>query len=156
MRSGTEVERNDFKTVVEQFVERIEIVSQEIEDSVKSQQQQAAENLEAARLKNSLIFEIDDKPIHGVDIPVASSFTQSTSQSIAIIPQLPKRKREKEALSDQPLANAFLLSNSFKEASTILVEAYRGSQRVAELGGSGQLPQQDLLKKKMNKLEENV
>lgn len=154
MGSGTEVERDDFKTAVEQFAERMQIVAQEIEDSVKSRQQRAAENLEAARLENSLIFEIDE-PIPGVDTPVASSSTQSTSRSIALTPRPTKRKREKEPTSDQPSADAFLLSNGFKEASTILADAYRASQTVAEPRRSG-IPQQEILEQRMDKLEANV
>lgn len=47
--SGTEVEKDDFKTAVEQFATRMKTVAQEINDSVKSRQQRATENLEAAR-----------------------------------------------------------------------------------------------------------
>lgn len=74
--SGTEVEKDDFKTAVEQFATRMKMVAQEINDSVKSRQQRAAKNLEAARLESSLVFEIDDEPIPGVDTPVSNS-TQS-------------------------------------------------------------------------------
>lgn len=36
MGSGTEVERDDFKTAVEQFAERMDTVAREIDDAVKS------------------------------------------------------------------------------------------------------------------------
>ena len=56
MGSGTEVERDDFKTAVETFFSRMQTVAQEIDDPLKNRQQQATKNLEAARLETSLIF----------------------------------------------------------------------------------------------------
>lgn len=38
MGLGTEVQRNDFKVVVEQFAQHMETVAQDIEDLVKSWQ----------------------------------------------------------------------------------------------------------------------
>lgn len=84
MGSGTEVERFDFKAAIEQFAKRIEEVAREIVDAVKSRQQRAAENLEAARLENSLVFQVDDEPIPRVDTPVANPNSSSRSSSIAL------------------------------------------------------------------------
>lgn len=58
MRFGTEVKKNNFKTVVETFDTCMETVAQNIDDILKSCQQRIVENWEAARLKNSLIFQL--------------------------------------------------------------------------------------------------
>lgn len=60
IRLGTEIEKNDFKASVQQFAEYMETITQDIDDSVKSCQQKAAENLKAVRLENALIFQIND------------------------------------------------------------------------------------------------
>ncbi len=127
--SGTEVERDDFKAAVEQFAERMDTVAREIDDAVKLYQQRAAENLEAARLENSLVFQIDDEPFPGVDTP--ANFNYSQSSSIALALRVSKRKREPESNS-QPSADIVLLTSGFKEARTILADAYRASHAPAE------------------------
>lgn len=48
MRSGTEVEWDDFKTAIEQFAKRMKEVAREIDNVVKLRQQQATKNLKAA------------------------------------------------------------------------------------------------------------
>lgn len=101
-----------------------------------------------------MVFEIDDEPIPGVDTPVSNS-TQSTSRSIALTPRPSKRKREKEPSSDQPSADIVLLADSFKEATTILADAYRASHTLAEPRGS-EFPRQETIEKRMDKLEANV
>ena len=89
MESGTEFEQDDFKAVVEQFTKQMEEVARDIDNVVKLHQQWAAENLKAARLENSLVFQVDDKPIPGVDTSaINSSFWLS---SIALAPQASKR-----------------------------------------------------------------
>lgn len=121
MGSGTEVERNDFKTAVETFAERIRIVAQEIEDSVQSRKAKAAESLAAARLENSLVFQLDDEPITGVDTP-----SGSTTSSIALGSRSQKRKRD---ITDsiEPSADAVLMNNGFKEAAVALADAYHSN-----------------------------
>lgn len=83
MGSGTEVERHDFKTAVEQFADRMNTVAQEINDAFKYRQLKAAENLAAARLENSLVFQIDDEPIAGVDLPQNSKGFKEATASLA-------------------------------------------------------------------------
>lgn len=113
MRSGIEVEKNNFKLVVEQFAHHIETVTQDIENSVKTRQQKAIENLKEAKLENALIFEIDDKPIFEVDIPNRSSTSES---SIILNPRQKKRKWNNENTSKTQLEasqSAVLIANSF-------------------------------------------
>lgn len=136
MGSGTEVERNDFKTAVETFAEQMKIVASDIDDSVKTRQQKIAENLEAARLENSLIFEIDDEPIPGIDAPertsTATSRAVTPGSSIALAPRSRKRKQaEMDAANTEPSADAVLFTNSFREATASLAGAFRdiASQR---------------------------
>ena len=47
----------------------METVAQEIDDALKNCRRRAAESLEAARLENPLIFQLDDESIPGVDTP---------------------------------------------------------------------------------------
>lgn len=119
MGSGTEVERNDFKTAVEQFAERMRTVALEIEVSVRSRKIKAAESLAAARLESSLVFQLDDEPIPGVDTP-----SGSTPSSIALAPRSNKRKRD---TVDQtgPSPDAVLMNTGIKEAAEALAGAYR-------------------------------
>lgn len=134
MGSGTEVERNDFKAAVEQFAQHMDTVAQDIEDSVKSRQQKAAENLEAARLENALIFEIDDEPISGVDTPNTNR-SSTPGSSIALNPRQRKRKREhntnEQRHETQPAEasqNAVLIANSFRDSTAVLADALRYRQ----------------------------
>lgn len=129
MGSGTEVERNDFKAAVEQFAHHMETVAQDIEDSVKTRQQKAAENLETARLENALIFEIDDELIPGVDTPNRSS---TPGSSIALNPWQKKRKRNNENTSETQLEasqNAVLIANSFRDSTAVLADTFHYKQK---------------------------
>lgn len=67
MEFKTEVERNDFKIAIKIFAACIETVAQDINDALKTCQQQAVENLEATILENSLIFPLDNEPIPDID-----------------------------------------------------------------------------------------
>lgn len=51
MGSGMEVERNDFKAVVEKFAHHMETVIQDTEDSVKTRQQKQLKILRRQGLK---------------------------------------------------------------------------------------------------------
>ena len=53
MRSGTEIEKNDFKVVMGQFTQLMQTVDQGIEDLVKTRQQKVAESLKVAKLENA-------------------------------------------------------------------------------------------------------
>ena len=150
MGSGTEVKRDDFKTAVEQFAKRMVEVAREIDDAVKSRQQRAAENFEAARLKNSLVFQVDDELIPGVDTPAANS-NSSRSSSIALAPRASKRKREAEPM-DQPSTDTMLFSTGFKEATTILANAYCASQSQTVES----IASIEALEKKLDQMEANV
>ena len=126
MGSGTEVERNDFKTTVETFAARMETVAQDIHDALKTRQQRAAENLEAARLENTLIFQLSYKPIPDVDTPPTG--TQSSRElSIALSHRPNKRKRE---ASDLPSSDAVLLANSYRDSTAVLAEVLHARHEI--------------------------
>lgn len=97
------------------------IVAQEIEDSVQSQKTKAAESLAAACLENSLVFQLDDEPIPGVDTPSGSN-----TSSIALGSRSQKRKRDNTDFTE-PSADAVLMNNGFKEAAVALADAYRSN-----------------------------
>lgn len=67
MGSGTQMEQDDFKAIVEKFCEHIEIVKNKLSLAVKDKQAQAAKLFEAARLQKAMVFEFDDEPIPGID-----------------------------------------------------------------------------------------
>lgn len=118
MRSDTEVERNDFKTAVETFAKQMKIVTQEIEDSVQSQKAKAAKSLAATCLGNSLVFQLDDEPIPGVD--TLSGFTTS---SIALESRSQKQKRD---ITDsiKPSTDIVLMNSGSKEIAVAFTNTY--------------------------------
>ena len=70
-------------------------------------------------------------------------------------PQPSKRKRKKEPSSNQFSADIVLLADSFKEATTILADAYCASHTLAKPRKS-EFPRQKTIKKRMDKLEANI
>lgn len=130
MGSGTEVERNDFKTAVETFAERMRNVAQEIEDSVQARKAKAAESLAAARLENSLVFQLDDEPIPGVD----TSSGSTTSASIALAPSRSQQKRKRDGDPSEPSADAVLMNSGLFEAAVALADAYRSNASTQNTG----------------------
>ena len=88
-----------------------------INNQVKSRQAKAAENLAAARLENSFVFQIDDEPIPGVDIP------SSGSSSIALMPRPNKRRRDADQSCSEPTTDVISLTKGFEKAATILANA---------------------------------
>ena len=127
MGSSTEVEQDDFKTAVEQFAKQMKEVVREIDDVVKLHQQQAAKNLEAAQIENSLVFQIDNEPISGVDTLAANLNSFSQSSSIALASQASKQKRETKP-TNYPSVDIMLLTTGYKKAITILANAYCACQ----------------------------
>ena len=113
-------------------------VAQEIDDALKICQQRAAESLDATRLENSLIFQLDDKPIPGVH----------THPSIALGHRPNKQKRE-AASNEEPSGDVVLLSNSFRDSTAVLAEALRARHEAPTPG-----PANDLLSQQITTLEE--
>ena len=130
MESGTEVEKDDFKSAVEQFTNRWQTVANEIEDMVITRQERAAKNLEAARLENNLIFQVDDEPIPGLDTPTNS--TRSGTPSIALNGRGKCKRSEMESTNlnndAQPSKDAVLLATSFRESTAALAAALRDNR----------------------------
>lgn len=85
----------------------MEEVTRDINNIVKLRQQQAAENLEVARLENFLVFQVDDELIPRIDTPAANLFSQSLS--IALARRASKQKREAEPI-DQPSIDIMLFT----------------------------------------------
>lgn len=124
MRSGTEIEKNDFKVVMGQFTQLMQTVDQGIEDLVKTRQQKVAESLKVAKLENAWILKIDDKLILGVDIPNCSSMP---GFSIALNPWQKKRKQNNDNTSKiQPetTQNAVFITNSFWDITVGLANTF--------------------------------
>lgn len=135
MGSGTEVERNDFKTAVETFAEQMKNVAQEIKDSVQARKAKAAESLAVACLENFLVFQLDDEPIPGVDNPFGSTI----SASIALAPSRSQQKRKRDGDPSEPSTDAILMNSGLKEAAVALADAYRSNastQSAGELASS--------------------
>lgn len=89
------------------------------DDAVKPRQQCAAENLEAARLENSLVFQFDDEPIPGVDSSACAAGTRSGSGTpfIALGSRGSNKRRRVEVESSETTSqapgDAVLLASSF-------------------------------------------
>lgn len=146
MRSGTEIERNDFKIVIETFTEQMKIVAQEIEDSVHFQKTKATESLAAICLENSLDFQLDDKLIPGGYTP--SSFTSS---SIALISQSQKQKPDLDFT--KPSTNVVLINSSFKEVVIALANVYCSNVSTQNTKLASLVTQ---IKKKMNLIKNSL
>lgn len=101
---------------------------------VKSWQQKATENLETTRLENALIFEIDDEPIPGVDIP--NTNRSSTPGSTIALNRLPKKQKHEHNTNEQRhetqpaevSQNAVFIVNSFRDSTVVLADALRYRQ----------------------------
>ena len=128
MGSGTQVDQDDFKAVVEQFAGQIKTVEEEIANQVKTQQAKAVELFESARLESSMVFGIDDEPIPGVDAPSSSNNAARSCRSIALNPlaRVAANKRKREASSlEEPSNDTMLLADSIRDSTTMLASRLR-------------------------------
>lgn len=118
--------------------------------------------MEAARLENSLIFQIDDKPIPGFDAPdnrtsAGISRAVTPGSSIALASRSKKRKREPEVYVG-PSADAVLLINGIREATASLAGAFRdmaASQR-SQLTNSTDAGILQPLEQRMDQMEASI
>lgn len=92
-------------------------------------------NLEAARLENSLVFQLDDKPIYGVESSASAAGTKSgfETHSIALGSRGGNKRRHVEVESSETISQAsgdtVLLASSFQESTAVLAEALRTSRQ---------------------------
>lgn len=143
----------------------MKIVTFDIDDSVKTRQQKIAENLEAAKLKNSLIFDINDKPIFGVDASESIASTGisravTPGSSIVLAPWLRKCKQaEIDATNLEPSVDVVLFTNSFRKATASLAWAFQDlalqkSQPSMAIVSNARAFQ--LLERKMDQIEASI
>lgn len=136
MGSGTKVEQNDFKVAVEQFTKRYQEVAAKLDNTDQTRQEQAAENLDAAHLETSLIFDLDNEPISGLDTSAITSANPSTNNtrfgipSIVLDSQIAKHRRT-EANSAENTSGDALLAASLRESIAILADALQTSRSVS-------------------------
>lgn len=134
MRSGTEVERNDFKIAVKQFANRSQAVADGTNDSTKTPQQHAAENLEVAGVERSLGFDVDVEPTSAANASsnLATGSTGSATPLVAPGVQANKRRRvgpEARTAGGDASKDAIFLAGSFRESITVLAEALRAPRQ---------------------------
>lgn len=98
------------------------------------------------------MFQLDDEPIPGINTP-ANPNSSSRSSPIALAPRASKRKPEAEPI-DQPSADIMLLTSGFKEATTILADAYCASQTLEM--STVPAAATEALERRMDQLEVNV
>ena len=123
MGSDTKVERNDFKTTVETFMEQMKIMAEEIEDAIQSQKSKIVKSRETACLENFLVFQLNDEPIPDVDTP-----SSSTTSSITLESQSQKRKYDaNSSTSTEPFADIVFINNRLKDVIVALTDAYNHS-----------------------------
>ena len=138
MGSATKAERDAFKTAVEQFTDRWELVLMENDNPVETRRQNVAENLEGARLQNSLTFQLDDDgPIPILDASrsaasIRTNWSGTPTSSIALASRLNnKRKRysnQSASSCAEPSADALLLANACRDGMAVLANALLASQ----------------------------
>lgn len=138
MGSATKAERDAFKTAVEQFTDRWELVLMENDNPVETRRQNIAEYLEVARLQNSLTFQLDDDgPIPSLDAPrsappIRTNWSGTPTSSIALASRLNnKRKRysnQSASSCAEPSADALLLANACRDGMAVLANALLASQ----------------------------
>lgn len=136
MGSGTEVEQNDFKAAVEQFSKRYQEVAAELDNADQIRQERAAENLEAANLEASLVFDLDDEPIPGVDTSATTSANLSTNNTRSGTPSITlgsrtAKRRRTEANNAEDTSGDALLAASFQKSTAVLADALRTSRSVS-------------------------
>lgn len=107
-------------------------MANEIEDMVKTYQERVAKNLKAAQLENSLIFQIDDELIPGIDIPTNS--TRSGTLFITLNGRGKRKYSEMESTNSsnnvKPSKDVVLLATSFRESIVILATALKDSRNL--------------------------
>lgn len=125
MGSGTQVEQDDFKVAVEQFGARLDAVQKELANAIKSKETQAAELFEVAWLQKTMVFELDDEPILGIDFKVSGLSMHARGTSIALNSSQ-KRKRDGDSRSQykEVSGNAvLLLAETFEKSTNVLAKA---------------------------------
>ncbi len=105
------------------------IVVLEIKDSVQSQKIKAVESFAVMRLEISLVFQLDDEPIPGID-----TLLGSIPPFIILVYQSNKQKQE---MFDQsgPSPNTVLMNISIKEVAEVLANVYRAIMQNFESAG---------------------
>lgn len=128
MGLDTKVEQNDFKAAVKQFAKRYQEVTAKLDNADQTRQEQVAENLEAAHLEASLVFDLDNEPIFEVNTSATTSANLSTNNTrsgtlfIALNSWTAKRRRTKANNAEDTSGDA-LLAASFQESTAILANA---------------------------------
>ena len=101
----------------------MKIVIEEIENTVQSRKAKAVESLEVARLENSLVFQLDDEPIPGVD-----TLSDLTISSIALGSWSQIWKRDADSsISTESYADVILMNNGLKDVVVAIADVYNCS-----------------------------
>ncbi len=134
MSSGTDVKHNDFKASIETFLSQMKAIKEEVNKSVKSAWQKVAEIYEVTHIESVLVFEIDDKPIPGVNTLTSTSIRLSTQDiSIALSDTESSRKKRCSAsfYFSKEKSNteaAIILANSFEKSAIKLTNTFSTSK----------------------------
>lgn len=77
MGSGTQVDQDDFKAVVEQFAGWVKVNQDELDKQVNTNKAKSSRFYEMVCLQSAIVFGLDNEPIPGIN--VLSSTLQSNS-----------------------------------------------------------------------------
>lgn len=119
--SGTQVEQDDFKAVVEQFAQQIKTDQKDLNEQVKNKKANAAEMFKAARLQSNIVFGLDDKPIPGIKSEALGA-ALGHPNSIALNANTQKQKWNNSSNGKSIDATA-ILSETIKKTTIVLAQA---------------------------------
>lgn len=117
MGSFTQVEQDDFKSAVEQFAERMEMVQKDIDVAVKDKRAYAAEMFEAAKLQSDMVFGSDDEPIPGLE-----AIPNPAAPSIAL-----NTREKKKDDSTTPSNDTAILAETFERSTACISSRSRAT-----------------------------
>lgn len=124
MSFGTQVDQDDCKTVVEQFVDRVKAVQDKLNKQVKTKKAKLSKLYKTAHLQSNMVFDLDNKSIPEID---ALSFALQGGLSIALNPlawiAANKKKHKRLVVAEKVLKDFLLMANSFRNSIKKLTQA---------------------------------
>lgn len=127
MSSGTQVEQDNFKATIKQFIIQFNTIQAKLDLAVKDKQLQVLELFAVVKLQNAMVFGLDDKPIVGIER--TSGLVLGSGFSIALNP-IQKQKQDEV---NKPFQDVILLLETFERSTAILAEVLVRTKRVLSL-----------------------
>lgn len=128
-----EIECNNFKPFIETFFNQIKTMKKDVNESVKSARQKAAKIYEAVCMESMLVFNIDDKPILGIDTPISSAIRSNSWETSVTLSRAKNRKKRHlaDVSSSKEKLNAeftIILADSIEKSASKLANVFLASK----------------------------